>query len=166
MTASFILLMFLHELGHAYFVRKYGHYLTEIQLFPLHGHCLFEYDPEYELETLIFAGGLIVQTFVLVFWVWVVGVFNFLKWVHLIDLIEPATHIFVHVNVFLLLVNSLPIPGLDGYELWKRLAGKLLNKKNSSNNHKSKKSNNKSTGNIKDVEKIVDLAIKRAQKRK
>lgn len=157
---AFIGLMIVHEMGHAYFVRKYKHNLVEIHIYPLHGLCLYDYDTRWLPETLIFAGGLIAQVILLSIWLAVVGSINLFNFTVAASVLKPLTNVLVDVNIFVLILNSLPIPGLDGFELWKRfflmVKEKLLNIRFTL---KKKKPNKKL-----ESEKVVDLAIKLGQK--
>lgn len=58
MAVSFLFLMLVHEMGHAWFVRKYGHALVEVKIYPVHGCCRYRYDSNFEIEALVYAGGL------------------------------------------------------------------------------------------------------------
>lgn len=120
MTVCFLLLMLFHEMGHAWFVKKYRHNLIEIKLYPIHGHCLYEYDYEFEPETLIHAGGLIVQA-ILFFMFWLLlALLNIGGFDRMLSILNPITIVFIDINLIVFLLNALPIPGLDGFELWKR----------------------------------------------
>lgn len=157
---AFIALMTIHEMGHAYFVRKYKHDLMEIRIYPILGACLYEYDERYTPETLIFAGGLLAQLVILAVWLAIIGFISIFGLNHLGYTIKPLTNVFIDTNILLLILNSLPVPGLDGFELWKRfiMMIKMKFKKLRSFPENNKKEKYQSP------EKVVNIAIKRAQK--
>ena len=157
---AFIGLMIVHEMGHAYFVRKYKHKLVEIRIYPLHGLCLYEYDARWLPETLIFAGGLIAQIVILTIWLAVLGFVNLVGLTNVEQLLKPLTNVFIDTNIFVFILNSLPIPGLDGFELWKRFALMIKDKLLNMRIFPKKKKNNKNPA----PETVVELAIKRIQK--
>lgn len=165
MATCFLLLMLIHEMGHAWFVKKYGHELIEIKLFPIHGHCSYRYDSRFEPETLIYAGGLIAQILVLILFLALVVLLDFLGLFSILRSIEPATNVFTKLNVFIIIFNSLPFPGLDGFYLWKRLYGILTGnfrklKRLIKNNRQNKREKQESP------EKIVQFAIEKAKRMK
>ena len=161
-SICFLLLMLAHEMGHAWFVRKYKHNLIKIHLYPIHGYCAYEYDSRREPETLIYAGGLIVQVALfLIFFLF----FKFLEVAGLqqiSQLLRPVGVIFIQANFVIFILNSLPIPGFDGYFLWKRLyryiTGKLkiFSRLQSGSGQKAQPVPPK---------KVVDMAIKRAKRK-
>jgi stage IV sporulation protein FB len=161
-SVCFLLLMLAHEMGHAWFVKKYHHNLIKIHLYPIHGACEYEYDSLYEPETLIYAGGLIAQAAIFIIF------FSFFKWLEFfgfqkaIYLLEPVGVIFIQANVFIFILNSLPIPGLDGHMLWKRFYEYVVGK--------LRKVSNLQSGSVKkkppvSPEKIVSMAMQRAKRK-
>ena len=159
-TIAFFILMYIHELGHAYFVRYYGHDLERICLYPLHGVCEFDIDERYSPETLIIAGGILFQLGVFSIWFVLVTIFDRLGFSSLIHLVEPFTFIFLSINLLTIVINLLPIRGLDGYELWLRLYYTVKTKFSGI----SKKLNRKRTQPS--SQKVVELAIAKAKKKK
>ncbi len=161
-SVSFLILLLVHEMGHAWYVKKYNHDLVEIKLYPIHGHCLYEYDSRFLPETLIFAGGLIAQSILLLVTISVGLILEALTLDNVLNFLTPVFDVFIRINIFILILNSLPIPGLDGFELWKRLWGKIKEKLQTTRNKSSKKANLLEEN----ANNVVDLAIQRAKKKK
>jgi len=161
-TFAFILMMLAHELGHAYYVTRYRHELVEINVYPLHGECLYDIDERWLPETLIIAGGILAQLALLLVWLSIIGALNMLNLWKLENLLEPITDVFIRINIITMILNLLPIEGLDGKILWVRLLGYFQSRnffKPSSNKQKIKPGKQS-------AEKVVDLAIKKAQRKK
>lgn len=121
MTICFLILMLGHEIGLAWYVRKYSHSLIEIKLFPIHGHCLYHYNNRYEPESMIYAGGLIAQLVIFSAWLGFALTLEYFGLWQVLSFIKPASDVFIQINAFIFVLNALPIPGLDGFVLWKRL---------------------------------------------
>lgn len=121
----FIVLMVAHEMGHAFYVVKYGHHLESIKIYPIHGVCEYSYDSERRLKILIFAGGLLVQFLLFWFFIALNYVLNILSLAEVILYIGPANTVFIQLNFLIFVLNILPIPGLDGFEIWKRSINKM-----------------------------------------
>ena len=163
---TFLCLMLAHEMGHAYFVRKYQHDLTGIKIYPIHGQCEYEIYEEWEPETLIIAGGLIAQILLLIFWFVFINGIQFLGFVYVESLLYPITRVLIDLNILILILNSLPIPGLDGYELWRRFGSYIATHLKRFRTKENNRPKPVPTNNQDSPEKIVDLALKRIQKRK
>ena len=161
-TIAFFILMFIHEIGHAFFVRYYKHELDSISLYPLHGICEYYIDERYLPETLIIAGGLIFQAAVGLIWYALIAVLSLLKLNSVISLIEPLTYIFLSINLLAIVINLLPIKGLDGHELWRRLFyainGKVFRFR--------QKLKQKKRDAQPSPQKVVDIAIAKAKKKR
>lgn len=161
-SIAYLGLIILHEMGHAFFVKKYNHELEEIRIYPIHGVCFYHVDEGWLTETLIFAGGLLVQLVVFIVWMIIMSSINALNLYALENLLSPISYIFIKINLITMIINLLPIQGLDGYELWLRFWEKTVIKWQKINHSFSK---NKKRRQL-PPEKIVDIAIKRAQKRR
>ena len=165
----FVFLMLAHEMGHAWFVKKYGHELIGIHIYPIHGYCEYEFDSTYEPETLIYAGGLIVQAALLIFFIGFLGLLDVLGLQYLQHLMAPIGRVFVQANLLLLVLNSLPIRGFDGFMLWKRLYEIVCDKLNVSPSinflKRKQRRKPKSKKPKMSPEKVVDLAIERAKRK-
>jgi Zn-dependent protease len=152
---SYLLLLLVHEIGHAYYVNKLGYKLSYISIYPIHGSCHFLYDPNFPIHPLISAGGLIFQAALLVLWVAILGVLDVLGFDRYIYMLNPVTHAFVLLNVITLIINSLPMQGLDGHTLWPVLIRAFKS-------NKSKKSkNDKKQPYVKSSDESKVVSIKR-----
>lgn len=157
---SFVILMLAHEIGHGWFALRYGHRVGAIKLYPIHGQCEIYHDPRYELESLVWAGGLLAQLALFIVFYSLFNLLEVLGQYKLIDRLEAFGYVFIRLNLFVLLFNFLPFPGLDGYVLWQRAWGQLKKRLNIKIGPK------KSETERSDLtpKQIVDLAIRRAKK--
>ena len=108
------LLIFLHELGHAFVVRRFGHKVTSVDVAGFGGQCRYEGLPTSVQRAAIAWGGVWAQLVVLALaglWLAVLG--------------RPANMIgaqvmsaFIETNLFLMAFNLIPLRPLDGAEAW------------------------------------------------
>ncbi|MBF0239576.1 MAG: hypothetical protein HQM12_17890 [SAR324 cluster bacterium] len=111
-------IMILHEMGHAWVTHRLGLEVQYIELYPLHGQCVFE-DPGYRKELYQIAwGGIGAQ--LLLLWV-TLPVFLGFRWLGLENFIGGLAALLTVINLFILLLNLFPAPGLDGALCWKLL---------------------------------------------
>jgi stage IV sporulation protein FB len=118
---SFVLLILLHELGHALFVLRFRLGLAEIAVHGAGGYCRHERSGSRFEEAAIAWGGVLAQLLLFV----VVSVL-------LLVLGPPTTlpmaqvaHVFTEANLWLIAINLIPIEPLDGAKAWP-LVGMLL----------------------------------------
>jgi stage IV sporulation protein FB len=113
---GFFLVVLIHELGHAACVRLYGYTVTSIEVNGLGGRCLWAGDPTAKQDAVIASGGVAAQA--LLFLVTVIGMalLGPTPW-----FLEGIAHVFTSVNVWMILVNLIPIPPLDGSRAWSLL---------------------------------------------
>jgi hypothetical protein len=106
-------LLLAHELGHALLVQRYGHRLASVEVTGLGGACRWSGNATPLEEAIIAWGGVLAQ----------LGVFGAtLLWLRLL----PPTgafgwevaSAFTDTNLWLLAINLLPIPPLDGARAW------------------------------------------------
>lgn len=121
MWLAFALLILIHELGHALLVLRFGLGLSEIALHGAGGYCRHERPGSRYEESVIAWGGVLGQVLLL-------------GGTELVGLVlgPPASagaaqvrHVFTEANLWLMLVNLLPLGGLDGAKAWP-LVGMLL----------------------------------------
>jgi Zn-dependent protease len=112
---GFFLLILLHEIGHALLVRRFGYRVTSIEVHGLGGLCRWQGDTTAMHRAQIAWGGVNAQILVFIVAVAATGVLG-----------EPAdpftaqlTRAFTVTNGWLIALNLLPIPPLDGAEAWK-----------------------------------------------
>lgn len=112
--AGFLLLVVLHELGHAALVRRYGHQVTAVRVHAFGGDCSFSGDVTRAEDATIAWGGVLVQAAL-----WIAAT------IALLVAGPPSSPIlaslavtFTTVNARSMLFNLLPIPPLDGSRAW------------------------------------------------
>jgi len=110
---GFFLVVLVHELGHAACVRLYGYSVASIEVNGLGGRCEWAGDPTAKEDAVIASGGVAAQALLFLGAVVVLAVMGPLPW-----FLEGIAHVFTSVNVWMMLVNLLPIPPLDGSRAW------------------------------------------------
>ena len=110
---SFFLLVLVHELGHAACVRLYGYQVTSIEVNGLGGRCAWAGDPTAREAAVVAWGGVAAQGLLLVATLIVIAVLGPMPW-----FLAGVAHVFTSVNAWLILVNLIPIPPLDGALAW------------------------------------------------
>lgn len=113
--AGYLLLVLLHELGHALVVFWRGLDVESIEVHGLGGLCRWSGDASAYTRALIAWGGVWAQLCVLVLsyaaaWIW--GPFAG-------ESGRQFFHVFTSVNLWLMALNLVPVPPLDGAEAWK-----------------------------------------------
>ena len=117
---GFFFLILIHELGHAAVARWRGVEVESIRLFFIHGTCSTE-EPDYELDDVLIAwGGVAAQLVVLVV-AFGAGL--------LLPTVSPFAHglassllrVLTEVNLFIMIVNLIPIAPFDGAKAWRIL---------------------------------------------
>jgi Zn-dependent protease len=115
---SLIALMLAHEFGHAALARYYGLKVERIELHLLQGWCIFA-EPEYEIEAIIISwGGVLVQLALLVVFEASYHAARFVSPAYF-HLLNPIFAVFIAWNAISLVVNLLPVEGLEGSLAWK-----------------------------------------------
>jgi len=112
---GFFLIIILHEIGHALLVRRFGYRVTSIEVHGLGGVCRWQGDTTAMHRAQIAWGGVNAQALLFIVAVAATGVLG-----------EPAdpftaqlARAFTVTNAWLIGLNLLPIPPLDGAEAWK-----------------------------------------------
>jgi stage IV sporulation protein FB len=111
---GFVLLILIHELGHALFVLRYRLTLLEIVVHGVGGYCSHEPARSRWQESAIAWGGVLAQATA------------FLIARLLLLLLGPPSsshtaelaHVFTETNLFLIAINLIPIEPLDGRKAW------------------------------------------------
>jgi Zn-dependent protease len=117
---GFFFLILIHELGHAAVARWRGVEVESIRLFFIHGTCSTE-EPDYELDDVLIAwGGVAAQLVVLVV---AFGAGLLLPTVSPLahGLASPLLRVLTEVNLFIMIVNLIPIAPFDGAKAWRIL---------------------------------------------
>jgi len=114
---AFFFLMLIHELGHAAMAKWRKVPVLGIHLYVMHGLCRHE-EPDREVDEIWIAwGGVAAQGVVFLLALGVSELlerFAFIYWVYA----SPMLHVLTVTNVFLILINLVPIPPLDGAKAW------------------------------------------------
>ena len=112
---GFFLLVLIHELGHAMLVRRYRQQVVSIDIHALGGVCRWTGDPTAIMRARIAWGGVLAQAVLLV-----------AAYVALAIAGPPesvlAAHLaaaFTTTNIWMIAINLIPVPPLDGAEAWK-----------------------------------------------
>lgn len=110
---GYFLVVLIHELGHAAAVWSNGYEVVGIEVNGLGGRCEWAGDPTAKQDAVIAAGGVAAQALLFLGTVILLAVTGPLPW-----FLDGVAHVFVTINVWILLVNLLPIPPLDGSRAW------------------------------------------------
>ena len=126
-----LFVVLVHELGHMWFVSRYGLETIDIKLYPLHGVCTYvKAETEYE-NSVIAWGGVVAQAIVFVPCIISYSLFSELLPSYLSGILLYLGY----GNLLLALFNLLPITGFDGSRAWKAIP---LFYKFRKSNHKKK----------------------------
>jgi stage IV sporulation protein FB len=109
-----LLVVLLHEMGHAFWARRFEMDVTEILIHGLGGHCRYLGTPSAKQRSIVAWGGVMAQAVVLAIMV-------------PLSIALPATSVFqadlywmlISTNAFIALFNLIPIAPLDGAEAWR-----------------------------------------------
>ncbi len=114
--AAFLLLILIHELGHAIMVRSFGLHVVSVDVHGLGGVCQHVGTASPIGRSLIAWGGVFGQAVILAI------AFPLLHLV-LAPITNPylaqAFNTFIGTNLWLMAINLVPVPGFDGAEAWK-----------------------------------------------
>ena len=115
---AFTALMLAHELGHAMAARARRTKVYAIKLYVMHGQCEHE-AAYYESDDIFIAwGGVFAQAAVLV--VALVAQYACGLWLPQMQyLLAPLFFVFIQTNIFLAVINLIPVAPLDGYRAWR-----------------------------------------------
>jgi stage IV sporulation protein FB len=114
---GFVLLVLVHELGHAFLVRRYRCQLISIDVHAFGGVCRWQGDPTARQRAMIAWGGVLAQSLLFV----AVGVALEAAGDPSSMFARDLVDAFVSTNAFLILLNLLPVAPFDGAEAWKLL---------------------------------------------
>ena len=152
---SYLVLILVHELGHAYYAHKCQYRILSVDIFPIHGVCKFEHDSNSDPRIIVYAGGLIAQFILFVIWAALLGALRLSDLGQLALYLKPITYSFIWLNLFMAVLNMLPIPGLDGFEILTRAM-----------TYSARKNKKVSSVDVSDMSasEIVDRAIQKAKR--
>jgi stage IV sporulation protein FB len=117
---AFFSLLLAHELGHASVARWRRVRVLEIRLFILHGYCEHE-QPEKRSDGIWIAWGGVAAQFVVLIVACGVSALLESQYYGWYLLAEPMLRILIPANILIILLNLLPLPGLDGAKAWQVL---------------------------------------------
>ncbi|MCA9525756.1 MAG: hypothetical protein KC549_05610 [Myxococcales bacterium] len=110
-------LILIHELGHAAMVWRYRHHVVGIEVWGFHGVCYWEGHASRYEDAAISWGGVLAQGVLLV----AVGLWAVLTGPATTEFGWTAQQVFIRTNLFMIALNLLPFPPLDGARAWKIL---------------------------------------------
>jgi hypothetical protein len=112
--AAFFLLILIHELGHATLVRAFGHRVMSIDILGFGGFCRWSGVSTKSERGAIAWGGVLAQAVALVVTLVALAIYGRPTTIHGAQVAE----VFVTTNLWLIALNLLPVPPLDGAEAW------------------------------------------------
>ncbi|HEX7237637.1 MAG TPA: hypothetical protein VF405_11790 [Gammaproteobacteria bacterium] len=118
---GFLVLMLVHELGHAAVARWRRVDVDRIQLFFLHGTCTLNEAPYDELDDVLIAWGGVAAQFVVLVIALVADVLlamfapvaRYFAW--------PLLRVLIATNLFMIVFNLIPLAPFDGAKAWRIL---------------------------------------------
>lgn len=113
--AAYLLLILIHELGHALVVRLVGGTVTRIDLRLAHGVCWHSASTSEKQTIAIAWGGVLAQAVLFVAVLIVTALWR------LPEVFGPALLVLIALNVVMFFHNLLPISPLDGSKAWRVL---------------------------------------------
>ncbi len=117
---GFLVLIVLHEMGHAAWVMRYGRRVASIDLHAYGGVCRWSGEVTGFQRSVIAWGGVMVQAMVFGLTTCAVALFGRPSGVFLRELVNVLTT----TNLWLMVLNLIPLRPLDGAEAWK-IVGEL-----------------------------------------
>jgi stage IV sporulation protein FB len=117
---GFLLVLLLHELGHAFLAYREGMAVIGIDVHGLGGQCTYAGLPTARQQAIIAWGGVIAQGALLVASLVLVGALGWPRSGQLAELLDALTW----TNVSVAVLNLLPIPPLDGADAWTLFRGR------------------------------------------
>lgn len=111
---GFVLLILVHELGHALVVLRYRLRLLEIVVHGVGGYCSHDPARSRWQESAIAWGGVLAQLAVLL----VTGALLLLLGPPASPHAAQLVHVFTETNLFLIAINLVPVEPLDGRKAW------------------------------------------------
>jgi Zn-dependent protease len=110
-----LILIVIHEIGHAVVVRAFGLGLLAVEIRGIGGQCQWYGSPTPIRRAIIAWGGVLGQAVVLAI---ALPVSRFLP-PDTPSFVVELVGAFIYSNLYLMVFNLLPIPGFDGVEAWK-----------------------------------------------
>ena len=117
---AFLVLMAVHELGHAVAARSRGFEVIGIRLYLLHGVCEVEAPEREEDDVFIAWGGVLAQLCLFVAALLVLQAASALL-PGSAPVLQPVLFVFLHANLVIAAINLFPMAPLDGHRAWRVL---------------------------------------------
>jgi Zn-dependent protease len=111
---AWLLVVTLHEMGHAFWALRYRMDVREIMLHGLGGHCAYAGDPSPRQRAVVAWGGVMAQGILFAIAMpisWLVPAPN--------EVVADVYDVLIGMNLYVALLNLIPIKPLDGAEAWK-----------------------------------------------
>jgi len=136
----YIILILIHELGHAYFVKIRKAIVSWIEIDFIGGLCHYQGNQTQKDVSFIAWGGIFFQ--ILLF----IASFTILTKMDQLGIsdnifYEPILKVFIILNVILIIINLIPVRNLDGTEAWKLFKILINDRKKSDNKFNNNKIN-------------------------
>ncbi|MCP4130503.1 MAG: hypothetical protein GY754_05930 [bacterium] len=172
-----VLLMLIHELGHAYMCRRVGAPVISIYLSFLSGRC-FHMEP-YGIKNnfKIMYGGLLFQVLCLFLAIPVLLILKNFPGELSKSIAVSIAGVFIGYNLIIIMLNLLPIEGLDGKFIWSYVAAEIRAKKKNTKvedpafkdlfhelNKKPNKKSNKKNKKKEDSQVVFDFLFEKASR--
>lgn len=109
-----VTLIFVHELGHAVLVRRYGAHVIALDFLPFGGECAWQGSVTALGQSVIAWGGVLAQALLLAATAGALLVLGRPE----SALLAGLVHMLTVSNVYMIVLNLLPIPPLDGARAW------------------------------------------------
>ncbi len=116
---GFVLIILLHEMGHALLVMRYGLRVSSIDLHAYGGATRWSGAASEHQRSVIAWGGVLAQAVLFAVTTAVVGVFGLPRSLFGLELV----YVFTTTNLWLMGLNLLPFAPLDGAQAWKIVGG-------------------------------------------
>jgi Zn-dependent protease len=112
---SYLLILVVHEVGHAAIARRLGYEVLAIRIGVIHGHCEFEH-PDSALHACLIAWGGVIAQFLVA-----AAVFGIAAALPptMSDYFGVVIVLLGYINLVVALVNLVPASGMDGAVAWK-----------------------------------------------
>lgn len=109
---GFLLLILLHELGHAFLARAFGGHVVSIDAHAVGGSCAWGGDISYKQRAMVAWGGVLAQLAVLItspLWSKLLPSWSFF---------QDFASVLTTTNLVLIALNLIPVRPFDGAEAW------------------------------------------------
>lgn len=113
--AALLLVIVVHELGHAFLARRYGLRLVSIDITAVGGVCRLEGNPSRREASIVAWGGVLAQAALLVAALLVRGVISVVTF----GLLDCVFDTLITTNLIVMALNLLPVRPLDGADAWR-----------------------------------------------